>query len=73
MALTTTELLDALPFFAEPIARNFLTPESLSGRFFTLMVFLHIAIPLLLLLMMWIHTSSASHRRARCRRAVCVY
>ncbi len=55
VALTTTELLDALPFFAEPIARNFLTPESLSSRFFTLMVFLHVAIPLLLLLLMWIH------------------
>jgi ferredoxin/coenzyme F420-reducing hydrogenase delta subunit len=49
------ELLDALPFFAEPLARNFLTPESLSSRFFTLMVFLHIAIPLILLLLMWIH------------------
>nr|WP_306264507.1 cytochrome b N-terminal domain-containing protein [Pararhizobium sp. IMCC3301] len=63
VALTTTELLDALPFFAEPIARNFLTPDSLSGRFFTLMVFLHIAIPLLLLLMMWIHVQRITSAR----------
>ena len=63
VALTTTELLDALPIFAEPIARNFLTPDSLSGRFFTLMVFLHIAIPLLLLLVMWIHIQRISHAR----------
>lgn len=55
VAIVSTELLDALPFFGEPIARNFLTPETLNSRFFTLMVFLHIAIPLLLLLMMWIH------------------
>jgi ferredoxin/quinol-cytochrome oxidoreductase complex cytochrome b subunit/coenzyme F420-reducing hydrogenase delta subunit len=55
VAVTSTELLDALPIFAEPIARNFLSPESLSDRFFTLMVFLHIAIPLVLLLTMWIH------------------
>ncbi|MCR4282650.1 MAG: 4Fe-4S binding protein, partial [Bauldia sp.] len=55
VAIVSAELLDWLPIFGEPIARNFLTPESLSGRFFTLMVFLHIAVPLLLLLMMWIH------------------
>lgn len=63
VALTTTELLDALPIFAEPIARNFLTPDSLSGRFFTLMVFLHIAIPLLLLLMMWVHIQRLTQAR----------
>ena len=72
VALTTTELLDALPFFAEPIARNFLTPESLSGRFFTLMVFLHIAIPLLLLLMMWIHIQRIASARTRPPRGLSV-
>jgi quinol-cytochrome oxidoreductase complex cytochrome b subunit len=39
----------------ESIARNFLNPETLSGRFFTLMVFIHIAVPLVMLLVMWIH------------------
>jgi ferredoxin/coenzyme F420-reducing hydrogenase delta subunit len=65
VALTSTELLDALPVFGEPIARNFLTAESLSSRFFTLMVFLHIAIPLLLLLMMWIHVQRITQARTR--------
>ncbi len=65
VAVTTTELLDALPFFAEPIARNFLSPDSLSSRFFTLMVFLHVAIPLLLLLMMWIHIQRITEARTR--------
>ena len=60
VAIVSTELLDWLPIFGEPIARNFLTPESLSGRFFTLMVFLHIAVPMLLLLMMWIHITRIS-------------
>lgn len=63
VAIVSTELLDALPFFGEPIARNFLTPESLSSRFFTLMVFLHVAIPLILLLMMWIHVQRISAAR----------
>ena len=65
VALVSTELLDAVPIFAEPIARNFLTPESLSDRFFTLMVFLHIAIPLMLLLMMWIHIQRINEARTR--------
>jgi ferredoxin/coenzyme F420-reducing hydrogenase delta subunit len=44
-----------LPFFGQAVARNFLHPETLSGRFFTLMVFIHIAVPLILLFIMWIH------------------
>jgi ferredoxin/coenzyme F420-reducing hydrogenase delta subunit len=55
VATTTTQWLDALPIFAEPIAGNFTANANLSGRFFTLMVYLHIAIPLVLLLFMWIH------------------
>ncbi|MCG6903500.1 MAG: cytochrome b N-terminal domain-containing protein [Rhodobacter sp.] len=65
VATTTTELLDTLGIFGEPIARNFLSPQMLSGRFFTLMVFLHIAIPLLLLLLMWIHIQRISEPRTR--------
>lgn len=55
IAISTAELLDALPIFGEAIARNFVTDAKLSGRFFTLMVFLHIALPLILLFVMWIH------------------
>ncbi|MEE9157545.1 MAG: cytochrome b N-terminal domain-containing protein, partial [Gammaproteobacteria bacterium] len=55
IAINTTEWLDALPIFGEPIARNFLNPATLGSRFFTLMVFLHIAVPLFLLFVMWIH------------------
>ena len=55
VATTSTELLDWLPIFGEPIARNFLAPSSLSSRFFTLLVFLHIAVPLVLLFVLWIH------------------
>ncbi|MGQ0430161.1 MAG: hydrogenase iron-sulfur subunit [Gammaproteobacteria bacterium] len=62
VAVTTTDFLDALPIFGEPIARNFLDQASVSDRFFTLMVFMHIAAPLLMLLFMWIHI--ARHARA---------
>lgn len=60
LATVSAKLLDVIPIFGEPLARNFLTPEHLSSRFFSLMVFLHIAIPLILLLGMWIHIQRIS-------------
>ncbi len=55
IAIASTEWLDWLGIFGEPIARNFLTPASLDDRFFTLMTFIHVVVPLLLLLVLWIH------------------
>ncbi|HSR62713.1 MAG TPA: 4Fe-4S binding protein [Gammaproteobacteria bacterium] len=55
IAISTSEWLDTLPLFGESIARNFLHDTTLSGRFFTLFVFIHIAAPLILLLFMWMH------------------
>ncbi len=55
IAIASTEWLDSLGIFGQSIARNFLNEETLSGRFFTLMVFIHIAVPLFMLLAMWIH------------------
>lgn len=55
VAIATTEWFDVLPIFGEPIARNFLNAATLSGRFFTLMVFVHILVPLLMLFLMWVH------------------
>lgn len=72
VATVSTELLDTLGIFAEPIARNFLSPQNLSSRFFTLMVFLHIAIPLLLLLLMWIHVQRISSARTKPPRGLAV-
>ncbi len=55
IAVVTTEWLDSLPTFGDPLARNFLSDQTLSDRFFSLLVFLHIGIPLVLLLGMFIH------------------
>jgi len=55
IAIATSEWLDTLPLFAKSVARNFLHDSTLSGRFFTLFVFIHIAVPLIMLLFMWIH------------------
>ncbi len=56
VAITSAELLDALPIFTDPMARNFLSAEALSDRFFTLMAFLHlIGLPLFLVFGIWLH------------------
>jgi len=60
IAIATTEWFDWLALFGEPLARNFLTADSVSSRFFTLLVFLHIGIPLALLLGMFIHVQRVS-------------
>jgi coenzyme F420-reducing hydrogenase delta subunit/ferredoxin len=59
-AIATTELLDWLPFFTEPIARNFLAPDSVNDRLFTVLVFIHIGIPLMLILGLWAHVNRIS-------------
>ena len=55
VAIVSSELLDWLPIFGEPIARNFISTGTLTSRFFSLMVFMHVAVPLFLLFIMWIH------------------
>ena len=56
VALASAELLDALPIFTDSMARNFLSDEALSDRFFTLMAFLHlIGLPLFLVFGIWLH------------------
>lgn len=63
VAIATTEWLDTLPFFGEPIAANFLNSATLSERFFTLMVFIHIAVPLFMLMLMWVHIQRLADAR----------
>ena len=56
VAITSSEMLDALPIFTDSMARNFLSVEALSDRFFTLMAFTHIiGLPIFLVFAIWIH------------------
>ena len=61
--IATTEWLDALPLFGEPLARNFVDSATLTNRLFSLFVFLHIGIPLFLLLAMWVHVKRIARPR----------
>ena len=72
VAIATTEWLDALPLFGEPIARNFASPAGLSDRFFTLMIFMHIAVPLILLFIMWFHLQRVNYAKVNPARGLAV-
>ena len=56
IAITSSELLDAIPIFTNKMAANFLMDSVLSDRFFTLMAFLHlIGLPIFLVFGIWLH------------------
>ena len=54
-AIATAEWLDALPLLAAPLARNFLSAEAVSDRLFSLFVFVHLGVPLLMVFGLWFH------------------
>ena len=72
VAIVSTEWLDELGAFGESVARNFLHEGSLDDRFFTLMIFIHIAVPLLALLAMWIHLQRVTKARVNPPRGLAV-
>jgi CDP-4-dehydro-6-deoxyglucose reductase, E3 len=49
------EWLDAVPGFGGTLIRNFIAPEHVSDRLFSLLVFIHIGVPLATLALMWVH------------------
>ena len=57
--IATTEWLDALPLFGQ-LTRNFDGGTKVTDRLFSLLIFLHIGIPLMLLAMMWVHLQRLS-------------
>lgn len=60
-ALATAELLDALPFFASPLTRNFLDAAAVSDRLFSLFIFVHVGSSLFLIFGLWFHIQRLAH------------
>lgn len=70
IAVATTEWFGWLPGFGSGMVRNFLVEGAMSDRFFSLMVFLHIGVPLLLLAGMWVHIQRITRPRTRPQAAL---
>jgi len=56
VTIATAEWLDWLPVFNGALIRNFITPEAINDRLFSLLSFLHIGFPLGVLALLWVHT-----------------
>lgn len=69
-ATATAEWLDTLPFLGSPLARNFLGSVTLNDRLFTLFIFVHIGVPLLMVFGLWFHIQRISHARVFPPRAM---
>lgn len=57
LAIEGARLLDALPILSEPVERAFTGERALPGAFFFLNLFAHVALPLGLGLVLWVHVS----------------
>ncbi len=68
--VTTAEWFDALPVFRGRLVRNFILPEAITDRFFSLLQFLHIGIPLVALAALWVHTQRVPRARTLPPRAL---
>jgi quinol-cytochrome oxidoreductase complex cytochrome b subunit/coenzyme F420-reducing hydrogenase delta subunit/NAD-dependent dihydropyrimidine dehydrogenase PreA subunit len=68
--VATMEWLDALPVFGGALIRNFIEPGAVNDRFFSLLIFLHIGIPLALLATMWVHLQRLSRPETNPPRAI---
>jgi NAD(P)H-flavin reductase/ferredoxin len=69
-AVATAEWLDALPIFSAPLVRNFLEQGSVNDRFFSLLSFIHLGVPLGAFALIWIHTQRVPQAKTSPPRAL---
>ena len=56
VVVATAEWFDRLPTFGGALVRNFIFPEAVNDRLFSLLSFIHIGLPLAVLAVLWVHT-----------------
>lgn len=66
----TVEWFDALPVFDGSLARNVIDDGQVNDRFFSLLIFVHIGLPLALLGALWAHVQRVSPARTAPPRAL---
>ncbi len=63
VALGTARMLDALPIFADPLSRSFLTDDDVGSLLFFVVFFVHMLIPLAMGVALWLHITRLSRSR----------
>lgn len=72
VVVSTAEFLDWLPLFGGVLVRNFIYEDSVNDRLFSLLTFIHIGVPLTLLLFLWIHIQRVPRASTSPPRAIAV-
>jgi len=70
VTVATAEWLDWLPVFKGALVRNFITPEAINDRLFSLLSFVHIGLPLGVLGLLWVHTQRVPGARTNPPRPI---
>ncbi|MBK8069759.1 MAG: cytochrome b N-terminal domain-containing protein [Rhodanobacteraceae bacterium] len=70
--VTSFEWIDWLPGFGGTLIRNFIHPDSVNDRLFSLLSFIHIGAPLLVLLLMWVHVQRVPKAATHPPRAIAI-
>jgi len=68
----TAEWLDRLPVFGGVLVRNFITPDAVNDRLFSLLSFLHIGLPLGVLALLWVHTQRVPGAKTQPPRPIAI-
>ena len=70
LIVASFEWLDWLPSFGGALMRNFIYSASVNDRLFSLLSFVHIGVPLVVLLLMWIHVQRVPKANTKPARPV---
>jgi quinol-cytochrome oxidoreductase complex cytochrome b subunit len=63
VAMQSARFVDLFPLFQDPLARSFLTRETLNSLFFFVVFFIHMLIPMTFALGLWLHISRLNQSR----------
>jgi CDP-4-dehydro-6-deoxyglucose reductase, E3 len=73
VTVASAEWLDALPAFGGTLIRNFIFEGAVNDRLFSLLSFIHVGLPLAVLLVLWIHTQRVPRAAVMPPRPLAIY
>ncbi len=73
VTVATAEMLDWFPMFKGVVIRNFIFEGHVNDRLFTLIAFIHLGAPLLVLMLMWIHVQRVPRAHINPPKAIAIW
>ncbi len=73
VAVGSAKMLDVLPIFTDPLSRSFVTDDSVNSLLFFVVFFIHMIIPLALVVAMWLHITRLARARYLTSKAMTIW